>query len=483
MQVVATLLRTPVRSRELYTLSPGPADRFGPPPEWNGAVDVPRIRHILACVLRAARPLVSFLPHALACCLALVRKCTSLAHTRTSLCTLMPLCLCVLAWAYACPDPCFCWCARAARSNNWFGGPEHTEADIFVRLQRWQHHSGQWLPAAERARQLKAIEERHLEYSGLWVRPSLFNHSCRPNCQYSAAGAFLFVTTTRAVAAGEELCVPYTTPLDPFSARSSTLATFNQDHGFVCRCERCEAVRAHPAAAALEDEASALLERAAQLSGSLPMAAAADAAGPPQRRRALLAQLEQLPLAAAAGALMPLLELEAGAAADAGRAAAAVRLYERLVSVRRWVLGDVFISCPLLRDNLGLAAAASLAGRAATAQQAMAAAFALGCLCRWERGLPVRSFETLVERYVVGRWESAEQRRAALMPLVAAAHAASGRRVAVEEEPSCVHCLGAMATRLACSRCGALYCSREHQREHWPLHRHLCRGTSAVDQA
>lgn len=40
--------------------------------------------------------------------------------------------------------------------------------------------------------------------SGLWGRPSLLNHSCLPNCSYEIIGDFMFVYTTRDIAAGEE---------------------------------------------------------------------------------------------------------------------------------------------------------------------------------------------------------------------------------------------------------------------------------------
>lgn len=39
---------------------------------------------------------------------------------------------------------------------------------------------------------------------GLWPDAALFNHSCLPNCTYDVVGDFMFVSTTRDVAAGEE---------------------------------------------------------------------------------------------------------------------------------------------------------------------------------------------------------------------------------------------------------------------------------------
>ena len=48
-------------------------------------------------------------------------------------------------------------------------------------------------------------EDSHLcKRTGLWILPSLFNHSCIPNCAYHAVGDFMFVVTTLSVQPGDE---------------------------------------------------------------------------------------------------------------------------------------------------------------------------------------------------------------------------------------------------------------------------------------
>jgi tetratricopeptide (TPR) repeat protein len=43
--------------------------------------------------------------------------------------------------------------------------------------------------------------------SGLWLRESMFNHSCTPNCEWSQIGDQMFIRCTRPILAGEELSI------------------------------------------------------------------------------------------------------------------------------------------------------------------------------------------------------------------------------------------------------------------------------------
>ncbi|KAL0213260.1 hypothetical protein RCL1_006886 [Eukaryota sp. TZLM3-RCL] len=75
--------------------------------------------------------------------------------------------------------------------------------------------------------------------AGLWLKPSLFNHSCCPNCSYFTIGEFIFIYTSGSVAAGEELCFPYVLLDDPYSVRRQQLANICLGQGFECKCDRC----------------------------------------------------------------------------------------------------------------------------------------------------------------------------------------------------------------------------------------------------
>ncbi len=63
----------------------------------------------------------------------------------------------------------------------------------------------------------------------VWIQPSLINHSCAPNVDVAIIGNFIFLRTTRDVAAGEELCIAYCDcGAVPFAARAARLAAWNK---------------------------------------------------------------------------------------------------------------------------------------------------------------------------------------------------------------------------------------------------------------
>ena len=101
--------------------------------------------------------------------------------------------------------------------------------------------------------------------SGLWVRPSLFNHSCVPNCSYATVGDFLFMYTNRDVSCGSELCIPYLDVYISHSKRESTFQGWNSGNGFVCDCIRCSHFRQDPEGVRMEEDLLKLMEKAAEL--------------------------------------------------------------------------------------------------------------------------------------------------------------------------------------------------------------------------
>ncbi|CAE8628173.1 unnamed protein product [Polarella glacialis] len=72
--------------------------------------------------------------------------------------------------------------------------------------------------------------------SGVWIQPSLMNHSCRPNVQQSFLGDLLVARAARPLAAGEELLIAYVSTLQPLHLRRDRL---QEIFGFECRCPRC----------------------------------------------------------------------------------------------------------------------------------------------------------------------------------------------------------------------------------------------------
>ncbi|CAE7589658.1 SMYD2 [Symbiodinium natans] len=71
---------------------------------------------------------------------------------------------------------------------------------------------------------------------GLWLLPSLINHSCQPNVVEQFLGDLLLLRAARALAPGEELLMSYVSTLQPRHVRQKCLQdTFH----FSCSCTRC----------------------------------------------------------------------------------------------------------------------------------------------------------------------------------------------------------------------------------------------------
>ncbi|CAG8575219.1 9439_t:CDS:1 [Ambispora leptoticha] len=77
--------------------------------------------------------------------------------------------------------------------------------------------------------------------SGIWIKPSYFNHSCiDTNVQRIYLGDLMFVRAQRPIKKGEELTLFYTDPVEPFEKRTKTLQKF----GINCQCRLCKLERA-----------------------------------------------------------------------------------------------------------------------------------------------------------------------------------------------------------------------------------------------
>jgi hypothetical protein len=70
---------------------------------------------------------------------------------------------------------------------------------------------------------------------GLWILPSLINHSCHPNARRTHVGDHVIVHASRDIKAGEEVTFPYFDVLMPVGKRREAARAW----GFECRCDRC----------------------------------------------------------------------------------------------------------------------------------------------------------------------------------------------------------------------------------------------------
>ncbi|PSN73304.1 SET domain-containing protein [Corynespora cassiicola Philippines] len=83
--------------------------------------------------------------------------------------------------------------------------------------------------------QLEVGGQNHL---AVFPETSRLNHACSPNAQYYLDSALLthFVHATRPIAAGEEILISYTSPIELTDARQEHL---NGGFHFTCTCPRC----------------------------------------------------------------------------------------------------------------------------------------------------------------------------------------------------------------------------------------------------
>ena len=132
---------------------------------------------------------------------------------------------------------------------------------------------------------------------GLWIKPSFFNHSCLPNCDYTVIGDFMFIVTNRTIAEGDELTVSYCDVRESFPERREIFDRWNETEGFTCMCSRCEFDRTHPEVVAAEATVQSAYKQGVELcSQGMDMGRAADQIMPPVQRKALLCLLEKQPL-------------------------------------------------------------------------------------------------------------------------------------------------------------------------------------------
>jgi tetratricopeptide (TPR) repeat protein len=132
-----------------------------------------------------------------------------------------------------------------AQLTNLYDGSRATDVklkDFFPR------HVGPGLPVVTKFKAANVVKfngfvsstdsaSGELEYTGLWILPSLFNHNCAPNVKRSMEGAKMYFRAAKSMKAGTELCISYAQ--GTLQERSKTLISF----GIRCSCKLCESER------------------------------------------------------------------------------------------------------------------------------------------------------------------------------------------------------------------------------------------------
>jgi hypothetical protein len=182
--------------------------------------------------------------------------------------------------------------------------------------------------------------ESSLSGSGVWFRPSRFNHSCSPNLSYFLIGDFIFVYNTKAVVAGEQLCHSYISPQQPFARRTKALACWG-GCGFECCCQRCAATRASTPLLEIEHEVQACYDTACSMCCAplnLSMKEALVTVMPETTRNRLVEQLSAYPITCQ-GSVCIMLELEGGACLAAGEFTRAESSLRELMALQATLYG------------------------------------------------------------------------------------------------------------------------------------------------
>eukprot|EP00808_Paulinella_micropora_P030318 g7759.t1 len=423
--IVQSLLRCPELSQQLYSLSAGKRWEGQHPPSYDGAIDILRIGSILG--------------------------------------------------------------------SNKFGIYEEEDLAASARAQYWKQETGRFVDKEtcakfeERHQQLLRQAVKHKRVSGLWIRPSMFNHSCVPNCMYQPVNDMMFIHTTRDVAENEELCLPYMDVSQPFAERTKHFASWNQGEGFVCQCERCVASRALPELPAIESQVAASFAKVAQLAQMKSLEVALNTVLKPAVRRELRLRLEGLPQQQHCGALTQLNELEAAVLLEAGRAKEALLLFQQMAQLRVLLCGTTCAG-HFIPDNIQVACAAVAAKELKLAGQVAETVFCAACVvgpvvASRSALLSIPELKLLARRYAVG---SNADVLDVLDCLVEDADKKAGP-ASRTMLPFCANCtrpsstLGGAKTKMSrCSRCGmTTYCSKECQKEHWKVHKqHSCKPSS-----
>lgn len=108
---------------------------------------------------------------------------------------------------------------KAILCANKFAIPDENDIAYCAKRRYWIA-SLQRLPTPSETEAWEKANSAARAGSGLWIAPSLLNHSCAPNCTWYTIGDFLFVHTTRPIDAGEELLISYCDVQLPYDQRT-----------------------------------------------------------------------------------------------------------------------------------------------------------------------------------------------------------------------------------------------------------------------
>lgn len=93
---------------------------------------------------------------------------------------------------------------------------------------------GHMFASRKKRLQVRLCQRGH-SFTGLWLLPSLINHSCLPNSSRLDVGRAMFIHASKPIERGEEITISYFDTLLPLPQRQS----WCENWGFKCKCKRC----------------------------------------------------------------------------------------------------------------------------------------------------------------------------------------------------------------------------------------------------
>jgi tetratricopeptide (TPR) repeat protein len=179
--------------------------------------------------------------------------------------------------------------------------------------------------------------------SGVWIKESMFNHSCTPNCTWSQIGDHMFISTTREVKKDEELCILYSPLEKSHDERTEIFQNWIKHNvGFVCACDHCHLFRKRDdlrRLAAEVDKAYGDAAKEVTLKGT-SMAEAAESMLPSQRRTFIMDQFAHLSPRLQHTSIAKLHVLEGSVLSSRGDDVAALKSYQRAADIGYAVRGS-----------------------------------------------------------------------------------------------------------------------------------------------
>lgn len=228
---------------------------------------------------------------------------------------------------------------RAITSNSAFGASGGS-GDLEEVMSEWdvikESHS-----LEEQMKRAASKEKRH--GSGLWLKESMFNHSCSPNCVWRCIGDHMFVTSIKPISEGDELFISYVPEVMSYDETTLLFSNWmGKGNGFQCHCARCTTMRADAEIFRITTAVEEAHENASKMVSvsNAPMWKAAERVLPYKNQLRLLKGFQQYPLHLQHSAGAQLRELHGTCLNHRGDYTGALVMYEEAMQIRYCVRGS-----------------------------------------------------------------------------------------------------------------------------------------------